>query len=1006
MYANLHCHSEYSLLDGLSSVDDLASAASRMGQTHLALTDHGTVSGAIAFVDACRRHGVTPIVGCEAYTSVRDTAQADRDAQEAKTRHLTILADGDTGYRSLLHVVSSASLDGFYHRPRVGRDLLAQHRDGLVVLSGCLGGEVAQRLLVGDVAGATNVAGWHREVFGDAYYLEAMDTGLAEQRQVIALLPDVARATGAPIVWTCDAHYAHEHQHITHDVLMAIQMRQTLADRRARDAGDRYHLRSLDEALASCPDPAWVRRTMEVAERCATPAVTATRQLFPKAPGEYGPAIASGMDWRYGAGWQLRRPDLVERLARERAVIDACGYGPYVQIVADLCRFARQVGIRIAARGSAAGSLVLYALGITDVDPVAHRLSFERFLNEGRTPDIDLDFEDARRGEVVRYLATTYGAGNVAGIVTFARMQGRTALRDVARVYGIGAPELARALDDLERIEGEIAKTGGEPRGALERLAREWDDRDWVDDARRLDGTIRHAGRHAAGVVVSSEPLMGRVPLARNSDDEVPVVALEMSDAERAGLVKFDILGLKTLTAISRAVALAEADGQPVAIDGDALPPDDPEAMAILASGRTVGVFQVESAGMQRYLQELRPTRIGHVQAMLALYRPGPISVIPSYIARARGREAVEYPHPAFEPMLKDTYGLVVYQEAIMEAATEVAGFQPGEADQLLAAVRKKRRDVLPKWRARFVEGCVAAGVPVVVVDRFWHDLEPFSNYGFNKAHAAAYALLTYQTAYLKAHRPGAFIAACLQMDAGDADRVAVIVADARRMGVTVTPPCVNAGDVGFALVDGVVMFGLGSVRHVGERGGEAIVEARRIGGPFRSAFEFRSRVPRRAVNARAMASLVDAGAFDNVDRRSDARSQLGLAPVTSRLEEMRREAEAIGQLLSEDVASTMPWDRHGRTHRVASVARATGRVTIGGQVLSRREQASGTGGADVWLLVGDETGEVQVRLRGDRTAPWRASTFVGAPVLVTGSVSGRVGDRYVASTEARIPLT
>ena len=982
-FVHLHVHSEYSPLDGLARCDQLAQAASALGQSALAITDHGSLHGVVAFDRACRSAGVRPIIGCEVYTSVGRRVDDDRAAKERSTHHLTVLADGDDGYRSLLGLVSGAWLSGFYGKPRVDLDALDRHRKGLVVLSGCLGGEVA-RLISGDIE-ATSVALAYREIFGDAYYLEAMDTGLPEQRKVCTGLRWLSRRTGIPVVATGDVHYVHEADWRLHDVLMSVQMQRRVGDR--PDDGARYHLRSQEEMLASLPE-SWVWRAGEVADRCRSPMVTSGRLSWPVASGaSLDDAAGAGMAWRYGEGWKSRS-DLVARLQHELRTIRATGYIEYIRIVADLCRHARARGIRTAARGSAAGSMVLYALGITDVDPIASRLSFERFLNEGRSPDIDLDFEDERRGEIIEYLASTYGADRVAGICTFARMGGRTSIRDVGRAYGVPANRTARIAEEFGSHEGAD--------DAWERVMADHPAEGWLAHAQRLEGTLRHVGRHAAGVVIGSSPLDQVVPLVRDSDGK-PLCGLEMSDVEACGLVKFDILGLRTLSTLSACVAMSGDDI-------DAIADGDDATYRLLGEGRTLGVFQLESAGMRRLMARLQPRSIAQLSAMLALYRPGPIRHIDEYIDRATGRSPARFVHDAFRPILEDTYGVVVYQEAILEAARDVAGLSPADADKLLSIVRKKRAELLPEWRGRFVAGCAGNGVPRDKALEFWEAVEPFAGYGFNKAHASAYARLTYQTAWLKANRPGAFLAASLRTE-DDSGKVASLVMDARRMGVRTLPPCVQSGGAGVTLIgDRMVRLGLSSVKGLGPAGVDAIIEARGI-LPFASPADFRARVSRRAVNARALSSLIDAGALHSLCDRDRARELLGCPASTSGVEDLRREASALGMVVSVDVSDSVPWEALGRTLRSGAVASTHGgaRATVGGMIVALEQRRSPKGPESAWVRIDDTTGEAWVCLPGD-CASWKTRAVVGSPIVATGRVYGSPGDRFMMAQSAVAP--
>jgi DNA polymerase-3 subunit alpha len=986
-FAHLHVHTEYSPLDGLSRCDALARRAYDLGQPALAITDHGVLHGVVAFDRACRDVGIKPIIGCEIYMTVNATVDADRNAGERATRHLTVLADGDRGYRSLLRLTSDAWTTGFYGKPRVDMDALDRCRDGLIVLSGCQGGQLAQLLEGRRVTEAVALTYALRDMFGDRFYLEAMDTGLEVQRRTILGVKQISKSVGVQVVATADVHYVDESDWQLHRVLMAVQTQQSLASR-PTDDGARYHLRSTEEMLARLPH-AWVETAGDVASRCASPVIASARLAWPQAAGEtLARAASTGMAWRYGDDWR-QQAVLSDRFRHEMSTIEATGYVDYIRIVADLCAHARRIGVRTAARGSAAGSMILYALGITEVDPVAHRLSFERFLNEGRSPDIDLDFEDARRDEVLSYLAQRYGADHVAGICTFARMGGRTAIRDVGRAYDISPSRTSQIAEAFAQVEVQGRDD------AWRRTLADYPDDVWLADAKRLDGTLRHVGRHAAGFVVGSAPLVETVPLIRDKDGQA-LCGLEMADVEACGLVKFDFLGLRTLSTVSRCVALC-------GIDIDAVPDGDAGTYQLLREGRTLGVFQLESAGMRRLLAKLRPTSLAHLSAMLALYRPGPIAHIDEYIARVNGSAPVTYIHERFRSCLEDTYGVVVYQEAILEAARDVAGLSPADADKLLSIVRKKRADLLPAWRQRFVDGCTRNGVPADKVQEFWSAVEPFAGYGFNRAHATAYARLTYQTAYLKANASAAFLCASL-LSEDEPSAVASLILDARRMGVTTLSPCVLTGSADVEFVDDRrVRLGLSSVRGLGRAGADAIIEARRV-APFVSALDFRMRVPRRAVNVRALTALVDAGGLDAFGDRHATRMTLGQRPSTGGADDLRREAMALGLVVSTDVAQLVPWERLGRTMRSGAVtaSRSRGRQTIGGVVVGV-EQRRFRDGQRWWARIDDNSGDAWVMLPAGG-ADWAQRVVVGGPLVATGALSGKAGECYMVASSALMP--
>ncbi|MGH2349684.1 MAG: DNA polymerase III subunit alpha [bacterium] len=869
-FVHCHLHTEYSLLDGHSRIGALIDRAQQLGMPAVAITDHGTMYGVVDFYLKAKQVGITPIIGIEAYVAPRGLTGRDPKL-DANPNHLVLLATSAEGYRNLIRLTTTAHLDGFYYKPRIDKDLLSTHSRGLVALSGCLKGEVTQHLLRGDPSAAREAAGRYGEIFGPGnFYLEVQSHGMAEQRQNVSGMVELSQALGLPLIATNDVHYVHRGEADAQDALMCIQMNINLDATDKPRMGDvpEFYLKSADEMAQVFADlPQALRSTLEVAERADLELDLGTVRLpdFPVPPGETPESYLrqlceAGLGEIYGPV----TPDVRQRLNYELSVIERMGYAPYFLIVADFVRFARERRILTTVRGSAAGSLVLYALRVTDVDPLEYRLPFERFLNPQRVsmPDIDVDFMDSRRDEVIRYVIDKYGADHVAQIITFGTMGARQAVRDVGRVMGLPYGDVDRiaklipfsaTLDEAARMEPELNRLAGE----------DTQTRRLLDLAHKLEGVARHASTHAAGVIISREPLTEIVPLQKATKGDLVMTQYDMLAVEKIGLLKMDFLGLANLTILDTALKMIEQvrGGR---IDLDAIPLNDQKTFDLLSAGETVGVFQLEGAGMTRYLKDLRPNSILDIMAMVALFRPGPMANIPSFIRRKHGHEPITYLHAVLEPVLRETYGVMVYQEDVMAVAQAAAGFSLAAADELRYAIGKKIKDKLQQQRTKFIAGCLSRGITGDVAEQMFEQFEPFARYGFNRAHAACYGQIAYYTAYLKANYPAEYMAAVLSSEAGDADKVAVAVAEAQRMGISVLPPDVNESEVDFTVTGGAIRFGLAAVKNVGLGAVEAILDTRRDGGPFSSLPDLLERVDARAVNKRVMESLIKAGALDS----------------------------------------------------------------------------------------------------------------------------------------------
>jgi DNA polymerase-3 subunit alpha len=897
-FVHLHVHSEYSLLDGAAQLEKLVQKARALNFPAIALTDHGNLFGAIDFYLAAQKAGIKPILGCELYVAPGGrTERASQEGGYEGANHLTVLVRNEAGYRNLIKLVSRAYLEGFYYKPRVDRELLAAHADGLLVLSGCLNSEVSRLISGGDVARAQLAAGWYREVFGaDNYFMEVQAHGLEEQSRVTAETLRIARAIGAPVVGTNDSHYLEAGHARAHEALLCIQTGTTLNDPgRWRFSTQEFYVKSAEEmALVFADIPDACRNTLAVAERCNL-TLEFNRFHLPRYLVPDGHTLESylqelaraGLRRRYGptAGQAVE-----DRLAHELAVIEKMGFAGYFLVVWDFIRFARQHAIAVGpGRGSSAGSLVAYCLGITNVDPIRYGLLFERFLNPERIsmPDMDIDFADDRRDEVIRYVADRYGRDRVAHIITFGTLGAKAAIRDVGRVLGMPYADVDRIAKLVPAFPLNITLEDAAQKSLplAEMIRAQAPVRELWDVARALEGCTRHASVHASAVVIADEALDERIPLYKDPKRPELITGYAMGPIEKLGLLKMDFLGLRTLTVLANTAALIK-ETRAIDIDFDALPLDDAKAFQLLGEAKTFGVFQLESPGMRDALRGLRPERLEDIIAIVSLYRPGPMDLIPDFIERRHGRARIKYEHPAMETFTRETYGIMVYQEQIMQIASEMAGFTMGEADTLRRAMGKKDRDLMAQQRAKFVSGCAERAIAPAKAERVWELMEKFAGYGFNKSHAAAYALVAYQTAYFKANYPVEFMAALLTSEMGDTDKIVKYVDECRAMGIPVQPPDVNSSAVRFSVAGEVIRFGLAAIKNVGEAAMESILRTRASEGAFRSLEDFCSRVDLRLVNRRVIESLVKAGAFDSLQL---PRAHL-MAQVDAALEQGQRQ--------------------------------------------------------------------------------------------------------------------
>ena len=1052
-FVHLHVHSEYSLLDAMCRIPELVEEAVRQGMRALALTDHGVLSGAIKFYQAAKEAGIKPILGAELYVA-HGSRFAHDPLLDRSPHHLVVLAQNEEGWRNLLVLVNRAHTEGFYYKPRVDLELLSQHSAGLIALSACESGEIQRLLLQDRVQEAKKAAGRLGEIFPGRFYIELQDHGLERNKELIKKQLALARDLALPVVATADVHYLRPEDREPHQVLINIQAGKKLTDPDARSMdGNDYHFLSTAEMAEKFREiPEALANTVLIAESCEL-TLSFGQKLLPRFPLE-GRTPQEELERRAWEGARARYGEEIpqavkDRLSYELSVIGKMDLAPYFLIVADFVDYAKSKGIPVGpGRGSAAGSLVAYCLGITQVDPLKFGLLFERFLNPERVslPDIDIDFCMRRRDEVLAYVAEKYGRDHIAQIGTFDRMASRSVIRDVARVLDIpyekadriaklvpfGMP-LAQALEQSPQLRGFSEE---EPK--------------LFSIALKLEGLLRNASTHAAGVVIAPEPLEKFVPLLRLPDDQF-VTQFDMHDLEALGLLKMDFLGLRNLTILSDVQKLVrERKGLDIKLEE--IPLDDPATYELIRSGATTGVFQLESAGMRALIRRLLPTEFRDLIAILALYRPGPLEsgMVDDYIERKHGRQPVTYPHERVRDILEETYGLPIYQDQVMLMAQKLAGFSLAEADVLRKAMGKKKPEVMAEMREKFVAGCVQNGIAQEEAEAIFADIEKFASYAFAKAHAAAYAFITYWTAYFKAHFPTEFMAALLTSVQDNIEKVAAYIEECREMGIEVLPPDVNESDVGFTPVgEGKIRFGLGAIKHVGESAVEAILLARNS-GPFRDFLDFCLRVDPERVDRETLECLIKAGAMDRFGltrkammalveeglrlaqkfRREKLSGQASLfgeeyvlpalptiAEEYEKEELLRFEKELLGLYLS-----AHPLDLYAEKLRMLGVIpldQVAGRpqALIAGRVKTLKLINSGEGRM-AFVTVEDKTGEAEVVVRPKilEEAPWLQEESLvvmrvswsernGMPRLVALSLEPLKAEGFASRCWVRFPL-
>ncbi len=1053
-FVHLHTHSHYSLLDGLAKPAELVARAKELGMDALALTDHGNLYGAIEFYQLAKKAGIKPILGVEAYICPRTRFDKAHGADD-KSFHLTLLVENKTGWHNLMKLVTKANLEGFYYKPRMDRELLREYHEGLIALSGCASGELIRTILKSGITEAEQVIRDYQEIFGkENYFLEIghhPHFSPKDHAVVKSALIALSQKFGIPLVATQDIHYLKKEDAEYHDILLAVGTGNRITDeKRLTLKADDFSMRSPEEMAECFADiPASVAQTVVIADRC-TVELTLDKNILPQFPLPHGETENSYLTRivheRLPHRYPEKTKEVEDRVAYELGVIEGTGYAGYFLIVQDFINWAKDRGIVVGpGRGSAAGSITAYILGITNVDPLEFNLLFERFLNPDRIqmPDIDVDIADTRRGEVLGYLREKYGDDRVANIITFGTMAARAAVRDVGRALGADyslcdklaklipfkvGQELAAALETTEELRSFIAS---DP--MAKRI---------IDAAGHLEGVARHASVHACGTVVTPGTLSDYVPLQYAPQDPSTIVTqFEMHAVESLGILKMDILGLKNLTILEETIRLVREAGKGE-VDADHLPRGDAKTYAMLKEGDTTGVFQFESAGMRRYMKLLAPTELEDLVALVALYRPGPMESIPSFIDRKHGKEKIHYLHPLLEPILRSTYGIGVYQEQMMQIARDLAGYTLAEADTLRKAIGKKIQLLLNEQREKIISGMVRRGIDTAIAQEIWELFPSFARYGFNKSHAVCYAIIGYQTAYLKANYPVEFMTALLNADAGDTERMAFLVGECEKMGITVAPPDINKSSVHFTPEGANIRFGLLAIKNVGINIVDALVAERNAGGPYTTLVELLYRVHHKDLNKKSLESLMKAGALDSLGfNRSTLIGNLDeILKFSSLIKKSKNESQAGlfgGAVISENALKLAPmpdipsaeqlqWEKellgfYISSHPLAAykgkiaaikarpitevllIKNEADEVIVGGLVTTVRKIITKTGKPMLFTTLEDRGGTLDVIVfpktleRGEE--PWQ----VGAVIAIVGHMSWRDNEPHLIAEGARL---
>ncbi len=1056
-FVHLHNHSHYSLLDGATPIDGMITKAIESKMPALALTDHGVVFGAIELYEHARKAGIKPIVGCEMYV-----AKGKRNEKNGY-HHLTVLVKNYDGYRNLVKLVSIAHLEGYYYKPRIDFDLLRQYHEGLIILSGCLSGPVSEPLVNGDFESARKAARMYKDLFGDDYYLEVHSHGLDEEKRVLQGMPRIAAELGSKLVAVNDGHYLSREHAVPHNILLNISQSSngTKDPTELRYKVPEFYFKTAEEMEEAFADYDFggeaIENTLEIAEKCNLE-LKLKQDLMPRFPIPENSGVASaeeyfeklaeeGLHKRY----QDVTPEIQTRFEHEIRVIKKMGFAGYFLVVQDFINSARQMGVPVGpGRGSAAGSLVSYSLGITNVDPLKYGLLFERFLNPDRVsmPDIDIDFADNKRDKVIEYVKNKYGEESVCQIVTFGTLSSRAVLKDVGRVLGIPLSTIDSITKQIPVILGRVTPL----KEAVETIPELRWVRDSVDPKIKqlieyslvLEGTNRNVGTHAAGVVIAPAKITDYVPLYKTPSTEV-ITQYEYKSLEEIGLLKMDFLGLRTLSVLEETLRLIK-ENHGREIDLDEIPYDDPKVFDLFSAGQTVAVFQFESSKMQEYLKKLKPTSIDDVVAMNALYRPGPMEMIDDFIARKIGEKPIEYLHPDMEPILRPTYGVMVYQEQVMQIASAIAGFTLAQADMMRRAMGKKDKELMAEQKKLFVEGAAKKSIDKKIAADIFDLIEKFASYGFNKSHSVAYSVLAYQTAYLKVYYGPEFMAATLTSEIGDLNKMTLLLDECRKQGITVLGPDVNESEPTFSVREGALRFGLSAIKNVGTGAAEEITRARGESGKFENIFDFVSRVDVKSVNKRALESLVQAGAFESLghgrrqllesaeiivqfgqsvhdsrlssqsslfDALDDEQKKLATYPIIpevaewSQGEKLNREKELLGVFISGHPLLKYEHEFNSfATVRLGDVTTIEegGAARAAGIVVDVRRKIDKRGKTMAFVTLEDFTGKGELIFFGDAYSKFQSVLYPDSIVLVSGQAESN-GDSVRIKVSEAYPL-
>jgi len=1055
-FTHLHVHSHYSLLDGLPKIDELLDYVKELGMDSVALTDHGVMYGAVEFYKKAKAKKIKPIIGCEVYTAFEK--MTDKRANiDAPRNHLILLAKNQQGYKNLVKLVSVAHLEGYYYKPRIDDEVLEKYAEGLIGLSACIQGKIPKLLLANKIDEAEALTKKYESIFGKGnFYLELQHhANIPEQEKANKKLIELSKKTGVPLVCTNDIHYLRKDDAEAQDILMLINTGADINDpERLSMTQDDFSMKNPEQMTEEFKDfPEALENTQKIADACNVEIELGKTKLpvFPLPEGKTAEQFLEelcqqGLKSRYGENPNVK---VTERLKYELSIIEKTGFAGYFLIVQDFVNWAKQNRIIVGpGRGSAGGSIVAYLTNITNVDPLKHNLLFERFLNPERIsmPDIDLDFADRRRDEVIKYVAEKYGADHVAQIITFGTMASRAVVRDVGRALQYTysyCDQLAKMIpmgmdlaEVLEKVD--VFKEKYETEDQAKRL---------IDLAKKLEGVARHASTHACGVVISAQPLTESVPLQRSTreGEEGIITQYEMHGIEDLGLLKMDFLGLKNLTIIEDTLARIYVLHNQLKIDMDKIPEDDPKTFELLQNAITTSIFQLESDGMKRYLKELHPTTFEDITAMVALYRPGPMQFIPDYIARKHGRQKIEYLHPKLELILNETQGICIYQEQLMKIAQEVCGFTLGEADVLRKAIGKKIKNLLDAQEQKFIDGAVKNGASKKVAEELWQWILPFASYGFNKSHSAAYATIAYQTAYLKSHYPVEFMASVLTSERTDVERIAFLIDECKKMDVEVLPPNINESLKNFTVVPknppagGQIRFGLLAIKNVGVNIIDAVVEEKKANGPFKSIGDFIHRVKSKDLNKKSMEALIKAGAFDQFAERNQLlqnlekmleisrennknqnTNQIGLfantnveinhdiklepSPVASNFEKLGWEKELLGLYVSSHPLNDFKKLFETKTTPILKIdgAFVDRKVIVGGLISSVKKIITKKGQPMLFMKLEDLTGKTEVVIFPNLLERNPTALQENKIVFVAGRVDDRNGEIKIVADDVQ----